>query len=108
MNKDIAHGDFETRSTVDLPAAGLDTYASHPDTSPWCFSWRLGNNLVEIWVPGDTFPETLRAHIEGGGKFVAHNVSFELAIILLKTRLPSSTTAADVSSHDVSIAKIII
>jgi DNA polymerase len=75
-----AHGDFESRSTVDLKAAGLHNYANHPDTSPWCFAWAIGDEEPAVWLPGQQFPERLRTHLAGGGLFFAHNCAFEYAL----------------------------
>lgn len=74
------HADFETRSTVDLTVAGLDTYSHHPDTDVWCLAYAFGDEPIEVWTPGDGFPERLRKHVESGGKLVGHNVGFELAV----------------------------
>jgi len=76
------HCDFETRSTVDLRAAGLYLYARHPSTDVWCMSWRLNDGPVHTWKKGDLFPwpaeedyATLR-----GAIVVAHNNWFEYEI----------------------------
>ena len=76
----LAYGDFETRSTLDLKEVGLDNYAKHPTTNPWCFAWALGDEEIEIWTPGFSMPERLRKHLESGGLFLAHNCHFEKAI----------------------------
>ena len=58
----------------------MDNYARHSDTDVWCFSWVIDDEPVEIWRPGMDFPAKLRAHIESGGRFIAHHVGFELAV----------------------------
>lgn len=89
----VLHIDFETRSTVDLKAAGIDNYAKHPDTDVWCMAWAFDDEEPQIWHPGlDRDIEEVRklgrvmshvVHGAGnwhGGQVVAHNASFELAI----------------------------
>jgi DNA polymerase len=75
-----AHGDFETRSTVDLKASGLDNYARHESTDVWCFAWAIDADEPDVWTPGNEFPPRLAAHLASGGVFFAHNCPFELAI----------------------------
>jgi len=94
------HIDFETRSTVDLKAAGLDNYARHPDTDVWCMAYAFGDDEPSIWTPADdkVDPKTeagiavirrrndILGHVVHGagewqgGIVVAHNAAFELAI----------------------------
>ena len=82
----VLYIDFETRSTVDLKAAGLDNYAHHPATDVWCMGWALDDTTIEMWHPqiwsaGNR--ATVRAaleHVAAGGICVAHNCAFELAI----------------------------
>lgn len=77
---EVAHVDFETRSIVDLAAAGVHVYAAHPDTAPWCMSYTIGNAPVNCWLPGADDPQALLDHVAAGRKVVAHNAPFELAI----------------------------
>jgi DNA polymerase len=80
VTEPVAHGDFETRSAVDLREVGLHNYARHESTDAWCFSWAIGDMEPEVWVPGDKFPDVMRRHIESGRQFHAWNAPFELAI----------------------------
>ena len=77
-----AHGDYETRSVLDLTAVGLSNYLAHPTTDAWCFSYRLGKEPVRRWNEGDPldilFP--LFTHIANGGIFKGHNVLFEIGV----------------------------
>src|SRR5690606_19061984 len=75
-----AHGDFETRSVLDLKEVGLHNYVRHSTTDPWCFSWAIGDAEPELWTPGQEFPTALRRYLGSGGAFVAHNAAFELAV----------------------------
>ncbi len=74
------HIDFETRSTVDLRAAGAHAYAEHETTDAWCMGWAMGAEPVELWAAGEPCPARVAAHVAAGGVVVAHNASFELAI----------------------------
>lgn len=81
MDEAAAHIDFETRSTVDLKKAGVYRYAEHPHTGVICMSWRIGDKgPVQRWRPGDEDPIELLAHVESGGRVVAHNAGFERTI----------------------------
>lgn len=73
----IIHGDFETRSELDLKEVGLDVYARHPSTDVWCFGYAFGNGEPEIWVPGMDTPVFRWA---SESVVIAHNAPFELAI----------------------------
>lgn len=74
------HGDWETRSTVDIRSAGADVYAEHPSTDILTFSYAFGDGPVRRWKPGDPLPEELFLELAMGAKFVGHNVYFELVI----------------------------
>lgn len=81
MTKDARlHGDFETRSAVDLKKAGVYKYALHPSTGIWCLSWRFGAEPKATWLPGQPFPQRVIDHVARGGAFVAHNALFERMI----------------------------
>jgi DNA polymerase len=72
--------DFETRSIVDLKKSGVYRYAEHPTTGVWCFSWALESGPYGRWHPDDEDPIELLAHIEAGGRVVAHGAAFERTI----------------------------
>ncbi|UDL89819.1 hypothetical protein LGH82_33100 [Mesorhizobium sp. PAMC28654] len=74
------HGDWETRSTVDIKSAGADVYAEHPSTDIMTLSYALGDGPVRRWRPGQPLPEELFLELDMGAKFVGHNVYFELVI----------------------------
>jgi DNA polymerase len=76
----LLYPDFETRSELDLKEVGLYRYARHPSTDVWCLSWAIDDEEPILWVRGQPCPDRLRAHVEAGGKVVAHNAAFELAI----------------------------
>jgi DNA polymerase len=73
----ILHLDFETRSTVDLKAAGLDNYARHPDTDVWCMAYAFGDEEPLLWEPWGKF---CWLDLDDTTILVAHNARFEMAI----------------------------
>lgn len=77
MTDVAAHGDFETRSSVDLKKAGVHRYVLHPTTGIWCLSWRIGDMPIQRWYPWQPFPQMLLGHVARGGRFIAHNAMFE-------------------------------
>ena len=75
----IIHGDFETRSEVDLKEVGLDVYARHPSTDVWCFGWAIDDGEPEVWFPGMPAPSPTQV-LAPEQILIAHNAPFELAI----------------------------
>jgi DNA polymerase len=73
----VAHVDFETFSECDLTEAGAYVYAAHPSTEILCMGWAIGEEPVQLWLPGQPFPAALAAHILIGGAILAHNAAFE-------------------------------
>jgi DNA polymerase len=82
----IIHGDFETRSELDLKEVGLDVYARHPSTDVWCFGWAVDDSEPHLWTPGCGALFTTNRIISGQWTLqdpfilAAHNAPFELAI----------------------------
>jgi len=76
----IIHGDFETRSELELKDVGLDVYARHPSTDVWCFAWAIDDGEPEIWAPGMPAPAVAFPFSFKSTTFYAHNAQFELAI----------------------------
>ena len=80
------HGDFETRSTVDLKKTGVDIYARHSTTEPLCFGFAFDDEPVMQWNPllpkrNDPLSTLdLLYAIENGAPLYGHNVGFEWAI----------------------------
>ena len=99
----VLHFDIETRSEVDLKAAGVYRYAEHESTSFWVMGYRFDDGPVHQWwsipVPkdmqselralrpavvfhfDDQCPADLRRHIEHGGETRAHNHQFERVVL---------------------------
>lgn len=78
----ILHIDFETRSTVDLKKCGLDVYACHADTTPWCIAAAIDDGRVD-YIPLGFFENPrgrMFDHVRAGHPVYAHNAAFELAI----------------------------
>ena len=76
----MIHADFETRSEVDLIKAGAYIYAAHPSTDVNCLGWAIGDEEVELWVPGDPLPKKLLKHLMMGDRVAAWNAQFERLI----------------------------
>jgi DNA polymerase len=79
------HIDFETRSELDLRKVGLWNYVRHPSTDVWCMAHGDGDaepNLQAIseGLLSSTALYAMFNHIESGGRVVAHNAAFELAV----------------------------
>lgn len=77
------HLDFETYSQAELPAVGLDNYASHPSTGVHCLGFAFDDDEVnlcaDIGSAHSDFTELMQ-HVLMGREVVAHNAAFELAI----------------------------
>jgi DNA polymerase len=80
MVNSFCYVDFETRSPVNLPAAGAYLYAQHPDTDILCLSWAIGDAPVALWRPGEPIPVELADYLAGDGLVAAHNAQFERLI----------------------------
>ena len=79
------HLDFETRSELDLKKVGLWNYARHPSTDVWCAAWAFDDDEPRLWMrAGMPFPDEDTApmldFVRAGGRLIAHNAAFELAI----------------------------
>lgn len=70
--------DLETRSVVDLKAAGVYKYAESEHTDVLCMSWAFDEEEPGIWFPWwEPFPEAVAEHVRRKGKFRAWNAAFE-------------------------------
>lgn len=79
------HCDFETYSAADLPACGLDNYATDPSTGVHCMAFCFDDEAIGIWqedghCEGPVGMVDVHTHVANGGTVVAHNAAFELAI----------------------------
>lgn len=74
------HADWETRSAVNIKAAGADVYAEDPSTDILTLSYAIGEQPVRRWRPGLPLPQDLFDALDAGGVLVAHNAYFELVI----------------------------
>ena len=74
------HGDFETRSILDLTEVGTELYCQHPSTEIICFSYAINDDPPELWTPGEPFPESITEAAAQGGQFIAHNAAFEMSV----------------------------
>lgn len=83
MGLTTLHIDFETRSALDLKKVGLHRYATDPSTDVWCMAASLDDAEPEVWTPSAEKLGNMTwvwSHVAHGGKVVAHNAPFELAI----------------------------
>ena len=49
--------DYETRSAISLKACGAWIYARHSTTEVLCCAYAVDDGEIELWTPGDPFPE---------------------------------------------------
>jgi DNA polymerase len=77
--------DIESRSALNLAAAGAWRYAADPTTEVLCIAYAVDEGPIEIWVPRQPIPEPfVIAARDPDWLVVAHNDQFETAI---ETRL---------------------
>jgi DNA polymerase len=79
------HIDFETRSAADIKNGGLDVYASDPTTEMLCLGFAFDDEKPELILPHGgraSHAQLIKIfeHIDYGGRVVAHNAAFEIAI----------------------------
>ena len=77
---DILSIDFETCSTADLRKTGAAAYAVDPSTQIICMAWAFNDEPVEVWTPGQPFPDRIRKHVHAHGLVRGWNISFEFWI----------------------------
>jgi len=75
----VVHVDFETFSECDLRSAGAYAYAAHPSTDILCMAWAIGDEEVNLWLPGEPFPFDLIG-LGVAARLVAWNAPFERLI----------------------------
>lgn len=74
--------DWETYSECDLRSAGAEAYARHPSTDLLCAAYAFDDEPSALWLPGQPCPPRVVGHVRAGGKIVAWNAPFELAMWL--------------------------
>ncbi len=74
------HIDFETRSVVELKKTGVYVYAESPTTDVWCCAFAIGDDPVELWLPGQPYPRSLADAVAAGGLLHAWNAMFDRVI----------------------------
>jgi DNA polymerase len=72
--------DFESRSTVDLAAAGAHNYARDNATSVLCMAYAFDDEDVQLWWRHEPFPQRVREHFASGQQIRAHNEEFDRLI----------------------------
>lgn len=89
---DILDLDYETKSEVDLPVAGLDLYAKHPSTRVTLASWSINGAPPALWDirHGQPFPPQLRVALtDPSVEKWAFNAAFERVVTRDVLRLPT-------------------
>lgn len=69
--------DFETRSDVNLKTVGVHVYFESPHARVLIGSYSIDGGPVRRWQYGEPCPADLRAAVEAGAMFSAHNAGFE-------------------------------
>lgn len=77
--------DYETASACDLKARGAHNYVLDPTTRVLCMAWAFDEEEVQVWTPGQPFPERVRRHT---GQIRAHNAAFERLVSEYVLELP--------------------
>ena len=65
---------------------GAWRYAEDFTTEILCLSYKFGDGVTRLWIPGLDFPQEIIDHVNAGGMFEAHNVQFERAIWMMILR----------------------
>jgi DNA polymerase len=78
--------DIETYSATTPQVSGAWAYSEHPSTGVHCAVFGLCDSPTGVvktatWKPGEEVPSWAVAHILAGRPLLAHNASFEMAII---------------------------
>ena len=73
----VLHIDFETRSAADIRACGVYRYMEDPTTCVTHAAWRFDEGPVLTALRPLTCPDSIREHIQNGGRVAAHNAVFE-------------------------------
>lgn len=124
----VLHVDIETRSEVDLKAAGVYRYAEHESTSFWVMGYRFDDGPVHQWWPIDvpddmqqelrelrpnvqfhfqhSAPGALRKHIEMGFEVRAHNAQFERVVLNGNAGIESEFPDIDIRQTVCTAAKM--
>ena len=72
--------DYETKSSVDLSAAGAHNYARDNATSVLCMAYAFDDEDVQLWWRHEPFPQRVREHFASGQQIRAHNEEFDRLI----------------------------
>jgi DNA polymerase len=83
VSADIAFLDFETYSELELKGpkgVGSCRYAEHPSTEILCAAYAIGDEPVQLWVPGNRPPQRLFDHVAACGQVHAWNVEMEIPV----------------------------
>ena len=76
----VLYIDYETKSSVDLSAAGAHNYARDNATSVLCMAYAFDDEDVQIWWRDQPFPQRVADHFASGQQIRAHNEEFDRLI----------------------------
>jgi len=73
--------DFETRSECDLRARGPYNYSRDASTEILCLAYAFDDEEVDLWTPGQPFPQRVSDHFANKGQIRVHNAAFDRLIL---------------------------
>ena len=76
----VLYLDYETRSRCDLPSKGAYNYARDSSTEILCMAYAFDDEDVQVWTPGQPFPNRISQHFKDGQQIRAHNAGFDRLI----------------------------
>ena len=71
--------DFETKSEIDLIKHGRQKYLAGSQADIICMGYKIDDDPVQLWVPGDLLPYFLTAQLVCH-RFYAFNAQFDMAV----------------------------
>lgn len=77
MGMNLLHIDFETKSDINLVKNNAWVYSEGKQADIICMAYKMNNEPVGIWEPGETIP----AELNKADYVIAHSALFEYAII---------------------------
>lgn len=72
--------DFETYSDINIKLNGGYRYCTDLSTAVLCLGWAINDEPVQIWIPGNPFPDEAIQAINEGCQIFAHNALFDYRI----------------------------
>jgi len=72
--------DFETYCDLDIKKVGAFKYAHHPSCRVICMSYKIDNNMTQIWTPELTWADDLAKALQDNKLLYTFNATFEYLI----------------------------